>query len=105
MNLEIRISVLEKKLLRDDENQPGCIIFVQESGRLNSEPDLTPILQYDSGGISYHRKPGETEEDFTIRAAKAAKSFLPSKNAIPTLFAVTKAMQTTGEAAESTIRG
>jgi len=105
MNLETRISVLEKKLLRDDENQPGCIIFQAQSARCGATPDLTEIMQFSSGGVTYYRQPAESELDFTERAFMAAKAILPLKNAVPVLLAVTEAMQTTGEAAQSTIRG
>ena len=90
-----RLEILEKKMLVSDEDLPGCIIIQAESARLDGEEDTSEIVQFSSNEITYYREPAESEEDFTTRAAMAAKGLLPSKNAIPVLLAaVTERMLT-----------
>jgi len=99
-------------LMTDDGNQPACILIIPKSARLDAEQDESDIIRLTSGNETYDRGTQELEETFVMRVAEAAKSRLPLKNGIPSLFArtsqmlaVTEAMQTTGEATGSTIRG
>ena len=91
-SLKTRLEILEKKMLSDNEMMPSSIIISAESGRLDATPDESDIVRYTSDNEIYDREPGESEEDFTARATKAARLRLPSPRAVPTLFAVTKNM-------------
>lgn len=87
MNLQTRLEALENKLKSNNPDLPSCILFVVEDGRINQEPDDTPIVRLTANNTVYSLQVNESEETFVIRAAKAK---LPLKDSVPSLFAWTE---------------
>ena len=88
-NLQTRIENLEQKIT-SDENLPGCILIVPESGRKNAEPDTSKIVRLESGGVSYARESQEAEDAFVTRVAEESRSRLTLPGAVPVLSVFTE---------------